>query len=436
MDVDSQRGIGKSAGLAVAAALLVIAGLIAFAGTTKTPASISSNQSSPASRASQFTFFNSTVSLDGLQLGVALNTTSLPAGQGLSADVYLTNTLPRNISLPANLTAFGGDSTLESLGRGYQCDGAGLLGVLNFGVYRGHYTAENFSQEPAPLLMEAPVPGSCPNPYYYVQSQTQGFEFAPNSDMATLSGQKTTEMHLTLQSINFTAVPYTFCCETIIQNGSTTTSRSGMDLGGSWSPSEGARGYWTMPPNGTAIPSFGGSNILQTVNQVHDLYHEFGPGLYTIVAEDFWNQTAFAYFGVHPNSSSSTIACFETGFPSTISVRLVQDATLQPAQGVHVFAYELNPCGASNQVDLGVTNSTGYAPIQLNWNGKYTVEVDYNSQTIFGFSGQSFNLPTLDTLSVPSGIVTEQTNGCLPDACLPYTTTTTANITTALPGGP
>jgi hypothetical protein len=135
------------------------------------------------------------------------------------------------------------------------------------------------------------------------------------------------------------------------------------------------------------------------------------------------------------NASSSSIECFQEESNGTISVKLVQDATLQPDPGIHIFAYELSTCGTTRQVDLGFTNSTGSAPMQLNWTGKYTVEVDFNSQTIFGFSGQTSGGTTLDTLSVPSGLVTELVVPCEGQGCQGSTTTTTANITTAVPGG-
>jgi hypothetical protein len=290
--------------LAVSMALLFVGAVVAYTySQTKTNGAtrLSSNVSSTTATGIEWTYFNSTISQDGLRLEVALNTTSLLAGKGLSAQVYLTNTLPRNVSLSANLTAFPGDSALEALGRGYQCHGAGLLGVLNFGVYQGHYTAANFSQDAVPLILEAPVPHGCPNPYYYVQSPPQRVEFAANSDMATVSGQKTTGMHLSPWTGNVTAVPNRSGPSTIIVNGSTTTSSGETQLYLAWGPVyEGLRGYWTLPPNGIyiSIHPYNNSTVLQAIKEAHGLYHEFTPGSYTIVAEDLWNQTVFAYFEV------------------------------------------------------------------------------------------------------------------------------------------
>ncbi|MGH9918175.1 MAG: hypothetical protein ACRD6W_04800, partial [Nitrososphaerales archaeon] len=155
MDAQPPQGKGKVAIIAVVAALLVVGGLVAYTytGTRNGTTSISSVGSSAIMAGNQWTYFNSTVSQEGLQVEVALNTTSLLAGKGLSAQVYLTNTLPMNVTLSANLTAFPGDPALEALGRGYQCDAAGLLGMLNFGLYQGHFTAANFSQGAVPLLL-------------------------------------------------------------------------------------------------------------------------------------------------------------------------------------------------------------------------------------------------------------------------------------------
>lgn len=118
----------------------------------------------------------------------------------------------------------------------------------------------------------------------------------------------------------------------------------------------------------------------------------------------------------------------------TVSVRLIQDSS-QPIPGVHIFAYEVNEFGGTSQVDLGSTNSTGYAPVLLKWTGKFKIEVDYNSTWIYGFSGQSSGGRTLDTtLSIPSGVVTERIAQCHV-LCTAAVTTTAASITTAVPGG-
>ncbi len=362
MNMEAPTSKGKVTILAVAVALVVVGGLVAYtyAGTRTTGTTRLSHGSSATMTGNGLTFFNSTISPDGLQLGVALNTTSLLAGKGLSAEAYLTNTLPRNVSLSANLTAFPGDPALEALGRGYACDGAGLLGILNFGLYQGHYTGANFSQEALPLILENPVAWNlgCPNPYYYVQSPPQSIEFAPNSDRATLSGQETMSMHISFKTVNCTAVPYKSGPSTIIENGSTTTSSGGTELDLAGGPVyEGFRGYWTMPSNGSHvfIGRYTNDTILQALKEAHGLYHEFTPGHYTIVAEDYWNQTVFAYFEVRANPSSSA-----AGGASTVvaTVTVTETLTTQASQATTTYAIPTSSCTISPLVLTTTTTIT------------------------------------------------------------------------------
>lgn len=87
--------------VAILVALLVVGGLVAYtiAGAGKGTTSVSSNGSSSTAASDEWTFFNSTTSPDGLQLAVALNTTSFPAGQGLGVNVSVSNTRLTNNTL-------------------------------------------------------------------------------------------------------------------------------------------------------------------------------------------------------------------------------------------------------------------------------------------------------------------------------------------------
>ena len=346
MNTEAPKDKGKVAILAVAVALLVVGGLVAHTYPTKRNiAGVSSKGSSTIATGSRLTFFNSTISQDGLQIEVALNSTSLVAGAGLSAQVWLTNTLPRNVSLLANLTAFPGDPALEALGRGYPCDGAGPDGILNSGLYQGHYTAANFSEEAAPLILENPVGWNlgCPNPYGYVLSPPQSIEFAPDSAVATVAGQ-TMGVYQNFKTVNATAVPDKFYDETIVQNGSTTTSSAGTELDLAGGPVySGTRGYWSAPPNAssTFIEQYTNSTILQALEEAHGLYHEFTPGPYTVVAEDYWNQTVFAHFVVRASPSSSGAA------NETIFIRVLSSASGRPLSNESVTA---GPASSPNDI--------------------------------------------------------------------------------------
>ncbi len=301
--MNAQASQGKVTILAVAVALLLVGAVVAYTYYgTKTNGVTRLSSSGPSTTATGivWTYFNSTVSPDGLQVEVALNMTSVLVAKGLSAQVFLTNTLPTNVSLSANLTA---DSALEALSAS-PCEGAGLLGLLNVGLYQGHYTAANFSQEAVPLFLFPWFLISCPNPFYYVHPYIQSVKFAPNSHEVTLSGQPT-DMRMGLGTGNCTLVPYKSGPSTIIVNGSTTTSSGGTQLdlacGG---PGEGLTGYWTMPPenllDAVSDPHpYSNSTMLQGIDSVYECCsHQFTPGSYTIVAEDYWNQAAFGYFEV------------------------------------------------------------------------------------------------------------------------------------------
>lgn len=124
-------------------------------------------------------------------------------------------------------------------------------------------------------------------------------------------------MHMSLATINCTAGAYAFGPSTVVENGSTTTLSAGTGLSWGCGPAyEGMRGYWTSL-NGTYITVNDRSNstILRSLNAAYGLYRQFPPGSYTVVAEDYWNQTVFAHFEVlaghsSPSSAVSPSSCF------------------------------------------------------------------------------------------------------------------------------
>ncbi|MGH9919656.1 MAG: hypothetical protein ACRD6W_12430, partial [Nitrososphaerales archaeon] len=185
-------------------------------------------------------------------------------------------------------------------------------------------------------------------PYYYVQSPPQSVEFAPNSDMATLSGQKTMGMRLSLATMNVTAGAYSFGPSTVVVNRSTTMSSAGTGLAWGFGPvTEGAEGYWAMPANGTYIQVDNGQNstILQALKEAYGLYHEFTPGSYTIVAEDYWNQTDFAYFDVQALPVGGTAATSGAGANTAVAtVTVTTTFTLQASQATTTYAIPTTDC--------------------------------------------------------------------------------------------
>jgi hypothetical protein len=75
-------------------------------------------------------------------------------------------------------------------------------------------------------------------------------------------------------------------------------------------------GYWTWPP--AKICPGGGTNSAMTDSRSNmgcD-FHKLPVGPYTILAEDMWNQTVFAYFQVEPSPNHSENL---TSFANSIS---------------------------------------------------------------------------------------------------------------------
>jgi hypothetical protein len=314
MQTARTRGIVPKLATFAVVAIILVAGalvLVLFAPPKSGPktSSLQTGSSSPSSTASaQWTIFNSTTSPGGLQVQAWLNSTIVPVGRVLSAQVYMFNTLATNITLTPDFSA---DAVLAALSAN-SCQGAGLDAMLNFALYQGRYTAANLSQAGAPLMLDPPVVISCPNPYY-VSSYVQQVEFAPRSDNATMSGNtsapasatpRTVEMSLSLATGSCGVSPYKFNGTSVV-NGSTTTS-SGTALawgcGAFGTGNTGLNGYWTMPANGSdvSIDPLTNSSLLASFAIVGSYFHQFSPGSYTLVAEDLWNQTVFAHFEVVP----------------------------------------------------------------------------------------------------------------------------------------
>ena len=92
----------------------------------------------------------------GLQIQVALNTTMMPLNGAVLAQISLYNALDQNLSLSVQSSdhAFGNWSEYNSF-----CGDTGQFGTLfEYTLFGGHYAAENFSLDPAPLQLAPEVP--------------------------------------------------------------------------------------------------------------------------------------------------------------------------------------------------------------------------------------------------------------------------------------
>ncbi len=307
-----------------AVAIILVAGavvLVVFAppkngSKTSSPqtgsSSLGSGVASAATESARWTTCNSTTSSDGLQVQAWLNTTTLPVGRVLAATVFLFNTLATNVTVTPDFSANTG---LVALSGDTYCRGAGLVSMLNFGLYQGRYTAANISQASAPLKLDPPAGMDCPNPYG-VSSYVHQVQFAPRSYNATLTDNasyaksagipQTLEMHMSPATGGCNVGPDRVGPAVVIENNSTTTIPSQTEL--AWgcdvygTGNTGLNGYWTLPANGSDVSMNWQSNatLLNSFAVLGTYFHQFSPGAYTLVGEDLWNQTVFAHFEVVP----------------------------------------------------------------------------------------------------------------------------------------
>lgn len=219
------------------------------------------------------------------------------------------NTLPSNVSLTPDFSA---DAGLIALTANNSCIGAGLDAMLNFALYQGRYSANNFSRAPSPLMLDPPVGMGCSN-MLGVTSYLHLVVFAPKSDNATMSPVPSAAEKATTQTDEMQLSPATGSCSgspyrfngTTVENQSTTTS-SGTAIGyGCYvfgTGTAGLNGYWTAPVNGSdvQIDTRTNSSEYASFAALGTYFHQFSPGAYTLVAEDLWNQTVFAHFEVVP----------------------------------------------------------------------------------------------------------------------------------------
>ena len=212
--------------------------------------------------------YTSSVSSDGLQLQVALNSsTAGPKGE-VTVHIKVLNTLNRNVSLGVvtneNISAWDGTD--------FFCGENPSYSLVGFGVFSGHFTAENISKAGSPLQLAAPIEAPCP--YRLPLNDTT---FLPNSD-------KTISFNYYGQTQE-PSLPVT--AEVNATTGYCTSSPSGTETSVSCATTPGLLGYWV--PGATNAGNF-------TLAAKGFAY--FPPGEYTIVATDNWNQNIYATFDV------------------------------------------------------------------------------------------------------------------------------------------
>lgn len=216
------------------------------------------------------------VSPTGIELEMALNTSSIQSHGALIAEIEVVNTLDRNVSL--SMPPWSANQTIY-VWSGYDqiCNENPSDFVASFEVLQGHFTAANISAAGTPLREAAPFYPPCPGGAW-----PGGVTLLPNSDLTNYT------------DINYSVGPprpsYTVKAEvnatSYYCSGSGVSGNGGeVDCGNT----PGLVGYWN-----TSISVNGDLNFTSPA------FTYFPPGEYTIVAADQWNQYVYATFQVRP----------------------------------------------------------------------------------------------------------------------------------------
>jgi hypothetical protein len=314
--------------IALVLIVVVIVGTISFVSLASQSGRIEPSSASASGGNHPVTFY-SAISPVGIQLQFELNTTVIPQGGALTAQVTLYNSLSQNLTLtiPSFLptTKQGSESRSAHAidtwdGYDYLCGNSPVYDVFGFGLYQGHYAATNLSQAETSLHLTvlSQLGGDCPVsgllcigfPSWNPNPLPVKIEFAPKSHLASF--------------------PFAFCGVLYMQNwdmqvNATTDGWTTRSINPSYPHSEigmgpfnccsGAslNGYWMMPPNSTCLQMFraalsANNNRNFTTGILSELncdIHPFSVGSYTLVAEDVWNDTVYAYFQVVPTIQPS-----------------------------------------------------------------------------------------------------------------------------------
>ncbi len=228
--------------------------------------------------------FSSPIASSGLQLRLHLNATTIPTGGIAEAQISLVNTLPRNLSLK---TPYSSNTDIKAWdGFDFICGNNPAWGLVGFALYGSHITRANLSGAGDPLTLSPAVNlFSCvvwlyPDTVVFLRESSTVVGYYHGSSRPI--GEEQARLNAADQS----CVP---------QSG-------GSYLCGGVSSA--LLGYWD-----SRMPSVATTNATTSSGY----FHPFQPGLYTLVGEDLWNQTVFAYLGVGsgtvvPGVSTSSIS--------------------------------------------------------------------------------------------------------------------------------
>ncbi len=199
-----------------------------------------------------------------LQIQVWLNTTRIPVGGALGVRVSLSSLTMANYTILDNssnplLTQWGYDDFL--------CGSTSISKIIGFALFTGHYTSQNSSAAtPLQLVPSVGLPCTSVNvPGSY------SLTFLDGSDQALLGPPAPLGPPVPIY---------------LIVNNASCQSSPGLGSG-SCGPDGGLFGYWDA------------TNLeFDNAPTSSSHFHPLPAGQYTLLAEDFLNQTDYAYFQV------------------------------------------------------------------------------------------------------------------------------------------
>lgn len=269
-----RRQIVTGGVVAAIIAIIIVAGAVYLPlNTTTTPAvtTYSTQHNFPTTYSSS--------SGSELQLQINLNASQIQYGGHISVKIELFNPSSDSVSLNVN---YSNDQTILNWNtKDFLCSLSYVNDLFGFALYQGYYTSKNISTASNQLVLAPDAAVSCPTAY---QPNISKVTIAPGSDSANFSYSNPLNL-----MINAT----TQSCQT---QGSAFECGQGSSL----------YGYWTSPPaneNCSQVPSSNQSYPNGYPEPNCNLV-PFPVGSYTLVSQDLWNHTVYAYFQVTPQESS------------------------------------------------------------------------------------------------------------------------------------
>jgi len=236
----------------------------------------------------------------GLQLEVNLNATAIQYGGDLIANVELFNPLSANLSLSVS---YSNDQNIVAWNsKDFLCSLTPVYDLFGFALYQGYYTSSNISRGATPLLLTPQPEIGCPTTYQ--PNISENITFPPENNSAIVS-----KVSSSLLSMEVDATTEGCRLEqggnvTIVTSANgTLTTQTTTGLGGfSCGSGSSLSGYWTTPPAGETCAQLPTANDTVPKNMIGPYCNlvSFPLGSYSLVAQDVWNQTVFAYFQVIP----------------------------------------------------------------------------------------------------------------------------------------